>query len=191
MIGYDDYMKKTFGIIIGLVLVGAVYFLFVSTKNNDVPEADQQEQQETDFVSVDINEEAETLCYQYSSEEEDFSELAQIKITFSGSDVSGTKRGSSQSGEYSLGYEGGFVGSLAPDGTVNVINTTSIGGGGGITAEERYLFRDGDLTEYRYAYKEDFQKNILRIDESVPDNGLGKDFPVVTKYTRVDCESII
>jgi hypothetical protein len=180
-------MKKNSYLIITIVAVLVLILVFSGRS--------QESQQEAPLIDIEqerseLSENVQTFCYQYESVSDNFSELTQIQLIVDGATVVGEKRGSTQSGEFSIGYEGGFSGTLTEDGTVNVINTTSIAQAGAITAEERYTFINEELTEYRYAYKEDFQENILRIDESIADNGLGQTFPMVTQYSQVDCEDI-
>lgn len=177
-------MKKI--LIIGslILLVGGVYYLMQdSSLSNTLTNSEEisSSTENENFIG--------TFCFSYLQKTPNTTDQRDIMLVINNDGtVSGTKTGYSQNPEYSVGYEGTFEGEISNTGIINAVATLRIADGGENIQEERYELRNEILTELRYAYTEDFSANILRIDESVHDNGQGLVFPIKTAYQYVDCE---
>ena len=129
-------------------------------------------------------------CYRYEGSEEGVTETRELKLDIYGTKVTGTKLGYSKSAEYSVGYEGvveGVLNSLGGD-TVNAITTLTIADGGETRQEEIYILGENSITEMRYRLVDDFENDILRIDQSIKEAVEGQAFPIEYKYNKVECE---
>lgn len=188
-------MKKIFIIILLtlLAIVGYRYLAPLQDTSNDTVMTDggnnivineDQTIQSEDFGTV--------LCYQYEGMAEGTVDNRELTLNIYGTTVKGTKIGYNGSNEYSVGYEGTIEGELDNLGgdTINAITTLYIADGGEIRQEERYIIGENSVTEMRYRLREDFESNILRIDESIKEAVEGQIFPIKYNYKKVDCSSL-
>lgn len=130
-----------------------------------------------------------TTCYLYEGDEDGVFDTRELKIDIYGTTVVGIKSGYNSSNEYSVGYKGvieGEINSLGGD-TINAITTLTLSGGGEIRQEERYVLGEKSITEIRYVLKDDFDADILRIDEIVTEGVGGQVFPIEYKYNEIGC----
>lgn len=133
-----------------------------------------------------------TLCYQHKGIAEDMTDNRELSLGIYRTTVTGTKLVYNSSNEYSIGYEGAVEGELDSLGgdTINAITTLTISGDEEIRQEERYIIDENSITEMRYRLREDFETNILRIDESVTEAIEGQTFPIEYEYEQVNCLSL-
>jgi hypothetical protein len=178
-------------LIIVLGFIGYNYILKgkegnLSDKQTDIIVDTQDKKNEQDKISEEQYSDGE-YCFKYIKDEDGIYDKSEIKITINSSIVNGEKSGSFRNTEYSVGYNGILKGSITKDGLINAVDIITISDGGEEKQEERYEFKDGNLTELRYSYKEDFSAHILRIDETVKDNGQGQMFPIEKLYLKTSC----
>ncbi len=128
-----------------------------------------------------------THCFHYELDTPSLVDVRTLAITIAGESVTGEKRGRNQTPEYHTSYLGTLTGSLDEQGTINTSYSYEIEGDKQVRVE-RYVLEGNVLTEFGYPYIEDFDASILRVDESVGDNGQGQTFPMLTQYTKVSCE---
>ncbi len=163
-------MKKTVNIIIIVALVGGLYYLTSGSKR----------------PAERVVAENGTYCFSYGNQGQDFSEFRNIQVIVEDTDISGFKFGQSQSPEYTVAYQGVFEGDVSERGIVNVLFDYQIADGGRNRVEERYYFADETLVELEYSLTEDFENNILRIDETITETN-GETFPRPIRYNPVNC----
>lgn len=178
-------MKKILIILGVLVLISII----LTSVNNRAAETDvEAELSVTEGVVVveENNSAPETLCFEHTEVTEYNSTSQTISLTFNGEAVTGTKSGTILGDEYSAGFEGTLEGTYNDDGILNLIYDYTVDGGAG-REEERYRLENGELLQYRYTLKEDFENNILRIDESVSTHPDGSTFPKIISYQKTSC----
>ncbi len=172
-------MKKAF-IILCIAIVGLLVYGVINNISR------QQDALVTTDTTQPMN---GTYCYSYQKDDGAIYDSRTIQIDIRGTTVTGQKSGSFRNSEYSVGYTSTLGGTINTDGTIDAVAQVVIADGGQLTQEERYLLQDNSLVELTYPYTEDFANKILRINETVPDNGQGQAFPLRTVYESVVCSN--
>lgn len=173
-------MKKfILPIVIIIVLVIVLVVTLVTRKNSNGASSDTN-------IATTLD---GTYCYEYHNTTATTTDTRSLQLILDGGQVTVTLSGYGQNTEYSAGYTGTAVGTIDQSGTINLESTIAISDAPGYTQlrEERYTLRNGILTEQRFSYTEDFANKILRVDETVADNGQGQKFPIETVYGEVEC----
>lgn len=174
-------MKKTLIIVLILSIVCIGYIVIHNKKALDTQSNVSIQKPESKSFDREY-------CFSYLKQEKDVYDKRNIKLNVNGTTISAEKTGSSRSSEYSVGYTGVIKGTIDIQGIINGINSVVIADGGKLTQEERYQLSGNQLIELTYKYNEDFQNDILRIDEAAKDNGQGQSFPIKTVYSENNCK---
>lgn len=200
MNNHSNRIKKILIVVIPIIIIigilGLIKYKIIKPSNNKEIANSQQ-------TTVGPNEESVktslTICYQYKNTTPDQTEEKNISITYSNNKldkepIKGSISGFQRNNEYSVGYTGTFTGTISNSESnsnvrkIEMVSDLVIADGGDITQEEVYELNQNKLTELRYAYKEDFSKNMLVVDYSIKNNGQGLSFPIKTQYQEVKCQ---
>lgn len=177
-------MKKIL-IILGVLILISIILTSVNNRTSVTGSENKSPISEVSLVEEN-NSASETLCFENTEATEHNSTSQTVMLTINGEEVTGVKSGTILGDEYSAGFEGTLEGTLNDDGMLYLIYDYIVDGGAG-REEERYRLENGELLQYRYTLKEDFENNILRINESVATSPDGSSFPKIISYQKTSC----
>jgi hypothetical protein len=164
-------MKKTFWILLGILLVTGIIVLGYFLKKNSTPPTTPPRTEISKIQTV-------TQCYTYqhvATKEAPYDVNEKVEITIGNEIVTGTKTGFQSGPDMTNGYEGTITGTQTGDTLVAIFAYTIEGST--INEQEEYILTPISLIKHRYPLKD--QDGIL-----VPDTTGVKQEMV---YTRTTC----